>query len=114
MVWKIILGVFLVFAIGFVIAARKLYESCWKRGKHDIILGEVTEWQKSRVWGYSLGRLVCKKKGKPIITQTCLIRTSKRKQLQGKRMWDVCSVAVGPKILMNGRPAHAGAKAPVK
>jgi len=62
MVWKIILGVFLVFAIGFVIAARKLYESCWKRGKHDIILGEVTEWQKSRVWGYSLGRLVCKKK----------------------------------------------------
>ena len=62
MVWKIILGVFLVFAIGFVIAARKLYESCWKRGKHDIILGEVTEWQKSRVWGYSLGRLVCKKR----------------------------------------------------
>lgn len=94
----------LIVLAGLVTASFCYYKNCRKNGRHDMVVGKIQYWQKSKLPGYAVGCLAYRKSGKPMMVQTVML--PKRKQMKPGAMaqWDVATFSLAGRKITQAKP----------
>lgn len=102
---KIIIGVILAAAIIFVLINVMYYRNSIKKGQHNVTVGTIEYWQDAKIPFFGRVCVRYKKRGAPHHAMSCLIWKRRKPKVGSSNMWDIVSMRIGDKTVIQARRA---------